>query len=138
MTKTTRHFGLTSRCLAVLLGAFAVVAAGCGEDGVDRQNLSGTVTYQGKPVPMGNIIFEPDAKKGNRGPQGYSNVLDGAYSTDKYGKGAMTGPIKVTISGYPVDDNGKRIDEPLFAPFKTEIEITPETTTYDFEIPDSN
>jgi hypothetical protein len=33
--------------------------AGCGQEGISRYEISGTVTFQGQPVPEGNIAFEP-------------------------------------------------------------------------------
>jgi hypothetical protein len=37
----------------------AVALAGCGGHGVETYAVSGTVTWQGQPVPNGDIIFAP-------------------------------------------------------------------------------
>ena len=45
----------------VLVAVLCLLAAGCG--GPSRPEtvpVSGRVTYQGKPVPMGQIMFYPD------------------------------------------------------------------------------
>ncbi len=44
--------------------------AGCSsQDGPVRYTLSGTITMpDGKPVPAGEINFEPDGQAGNKGP----------------------------------------------------------------------
>ena len=48
---------LSSCCLFVAL--FSVV--GCGEgDKFNRQAVSGTISYDGKPLPFGNIEFAPE------------------------------------------------------------------------------
>ncbi|HBO42431.1 MAG TPA: hypothetical protein DD670_00520 [Planctomycetaceae bacterium] len=120
----------------LLVGGLLLAAQGCGKSRVERHTLSGQVTFAGKPVPAGLIIFEPDPTKGNRGPQGYAEILDGRYQTDKLGKGTMTGALIITISAYPVDDgSGENPSPPLFAPFKTTAQISEETATLDFDVP---
>jgi hypothetical protein len=120
----------------LLFGGLLLAAQGCGKSRVERHSLSGQVTYAGKPVPAGLIIFEPDPTKGNRGPQGYAEVLDGRYQTDKLGKGTMTGALIVTISAYPVDDgSGENPGTPPFAPYKTTAQVSKETATLDFDVP---
>ncbi|HLA83316.1 MAG TPA: hypothetical protein VJL29_00865 [Thermoguttaceae bacterium] len=120
----------------LVLGGLLTVE-GCGKSGVERHTFSGRVTFQGKPVPAGLIIFEPDVSKGNRGPQGYAEIIDGHYRTaDKLGKGTMTGALVVTISSYPVEDaSGENPSPPLFAPYKTNSQVSEETTTLDFDVP---
>jgi len=42
------------------------VAAGCTSDqGPKRYRVSGEITFDGKPVPHGEIVFTPDIGKGN-------------------------------------------------------------------------
>jgi hypothetical protein len=128
-----------SRMRNVLAVVFLLACGGCSKPEVERYALSGKVTYQGQPVPVGSILFEPDGSKGNRGPQGYSTIIDGYYETNKYGKGAVTGPINVQIMGFSKDENiSEEGTKPLFPPFKTSIVIVPESTTFDFEIPTSH
>lgn len=61
------------RCSGVVitvlfLGGGLLLAEGCGKSGVERHNLSGQVTFRGKPLPAGLIVFEPDSRDGNEGP----------------------------------------------------------------------
>jgi len=115
------------------------VCVGCSKPGVERISLSGRVTYKGQPVPVGSILFEPDGVKGNRGPQGYSTILDGHYTTDKYGNGAVTGPINVQIMGFrAVNERTEEGNKPLFPPYKTSITIARDSTTFDFEVPEAS
>jgi hypothetical protein len=45
---------------AAELVLMASAAAGCGvSDGLDRQAISGTVTWEGQPLERGAILFEP-------------------------------------------------------------------------------
>lgn len=74
------------------------VAGGCGSSSeVQRYSLSGTVTYQGKPVPNGMISFEP-TEAGLGG--GFAPIRNGKYSTDEDGRGHLSGVTKVKISGF--------------------------------------
>lgn len=109
---------------------------GCSNEDENRHHLSGQVTYKGQSVHSGTIYFEPDASKGNRGPQGYSSIVSGRYETTKFGKGAMTGPIRVMITGFPAPEReGDLVNEPLFPMYQTSTDVSPETTTLDFEVP---
>ena len=116
--------------------AFLLHLAGCSKPEFERHALSGTVTFGGQPIPVGSILFEPDGTKGNRGPQGYSTILNGHYETNKYGKGAVTGPVNVQIMGFPAAENvPEEGNKPLFPPYKTSIVIEQDSTTFDFDVP---
>ncbi|HBO44562.1 MAG TPA: hypothetical protein DD670_11630 [Planctomycetaceae bacterium] len=120
----------------VILACGLLVGEGCGKSTVKRHNLSGQVTFQGKPIPVGLIVFEPDATKGNRGPQGFAQIFDGRYETDKFGKGAIVGALNVEITGFPPGDGSAGSPNvPLFPPYKTSVQISEETTTLNFEVP---
>src|SRR5205807_6772258 len=83
--------------LCAALVAACLAAPGCG--GSRGVEVSGEVTFDGKPVPAGRIYFNPDVTKGNDGPQGYAEIHDGKFDTSKGGKGACGGPTVVVISG---------------------------------------
>ena len=59
-----RSFGLA---VAVLAGA--ALLSGCG-DGEKLYDVSGTITFEGKPIPKGLIFFDPDPTKGTPGNLG--------------------------------------------------------------------
>jgi hypothetical protein len=122
----------------IVIGCFLVcLLLGCSKGGVDRYALSGKVTYKGEPVPFGRIVFTPDLSRGNDGPQGIARIVDGQYHTDKTGKGAVTGSLIVQIDGYtamPSSNEGGDA-KPLFQNWTTSIELAPEQSTFDFEIP---
>src|SRR5204862_378695 len=85
------RFGLARWAIVGVLGLAAV---GCGES---RVEVSGEVTFDGKPVPAGRIYFNPDFTKGNDGPQGYADIKDGKFDTRNKGKGACGGPTIAVI-----------------------------------------
>lgn len=87
--------------ILVALGLLGIVA--CSDDGLDkRYPVSGTVTYNGKPLEKGSINFVPDAPEG-RGALG--EIKDGSYTltTQSPGDGAFPGKYSVTITDLNVD-----------------------------------
>lgn len=119
-----------ARCWSLCI-LFAVLICGCGgkKNPPGRYDLSGTVTYDGQPVPIGVVSFAPDTKNGNQGPGSTGDIVDGQYKT-RPGKGVVGGPYVVTISGYP-----KHADVDLFTPYTVSIDLPAEGGAYDFEVP---
>ena len=74
------------------------LAAGCGRGSdIQRAIVSGHVTYQGKPIPMGIIRFVPD--KGTKGPAAWTEIKDGNYVIDLHG-GVPVGAHRVEIEAF--------------------------------------
>lgn len=94
-------------------------------------NVSGLVTYEGKPIPRGHVQFRPDTSQGNSGPAGSATIIDGKYSTAQGGRGIVGGPHTVLISGY--DGNSAKEPEmmpmgsPLFRGYEATIDLPKET-----------
>jgi len=84
---------------AVLLVLLILVGCRAKTDGPERYELTGTVTYLGKPVSTGTIMFEPDFEKGNSGPGSYAVIQNGSYRTEP-DKGIVGGPYLARIQGY--------------------------------------
>lgn len=114
-----------------------VTVAGCGNDGDPRQiDLSGTVSFGGKPIPAGSIIFEPDSTKGNSGPQGVADIRDGKYDTSATGKGTVGGAYVVRITGFDrVEESEYAPATALFDEYRIEVDLPKETSKMDFEVP---
>ncbi len=70
------------------------VTAGCGP-GDDRQPLSGTVSWQGKPLPKGVITFYPKGAGSTVG----CTIVDGTFSIALQ-KGATPGSYRVQIVAF--------------------------------------
>lgn len=72
---------------AVLL---AVVGCGGGELPPNRSEISGTVTFDGKPLPGGSVIFISETDPNMSVP---ALIIDGKYAT----KRAPLGACRVTV-----------------------------------------
>jgi hypothetical protein len=110
----------TAAAVTVCVAALVLSAvAGCGPAGPARHPVEGAVTYAGKPLPRGTIRFDPDGTKGNTGPVGMAEIVDGRYATKADGgRGPLQGP--------------------LFSDYRVEIKLEPSAsgpTQLDFDVP---
>ena len=121
----------------LFLAASVCFVAGCGQSGPRRYNVEGTVTLGGKPVPAGEVRFEPDTKKGNHGPQSRAKIQNGKYRTPR-GKGPVSGPAIVRINCY---DGNIGPESPMginmAKPYVTNVDLPQENSAQDFEVPAS-
>lgn len=122
----------------VLLIVSQLSASGCNRSaGPKRYHISGTVTYQGKPVPFGDIMFVPDNSKGNSGPAGFAKIKDGKFDTSVDGKGMIGGAQEITINGSSVarPEGSDEAIPALFPQYQTQAELPQAKMTLDFEVP---
>ena len=110
--------------------------SGCGGDGgPPRYGLSGTVSYEGNPVPFGWIVFAPE-----NGPGATANIEDGKYTTpDDFGTvGGVHAIEVVAFDGVAVADpdaeGGMNTSGKLMFSYKFNKDIPKEATTWDIEI----
>lgn len=128
---------------AMVLLLAMVLAVGCGGPGADgpvRYAVSGRVTYEGSPVPMGFIEFLPDTSQGNSGPGGGAPIRNGAYEADA-SRGVVGGPYIVRIrgtDGVPTTEEGEELLEgqELFPLFETHYEFPQQDATANFDVSD--
>jgi len=124
-------------CLALFTVGFVFTGCG-GDDGPQKYNYSGTVTYDGKPIPKGDISFEPSG--GNQGPGAMAKIVDGKYETAP-GKGLISGPHKVIIAGWdgiPYEEEGEKVEDgrELFFPnYETTFDVPEEDGEKSFNVP---
>ena len=89
-------FGATLARSACVFLLAVLVSTGCGPR--DRYALSGSVTFDGKPIPAGTITFVPfGAGKPGR-TAAFCEIKAGKYDT-KTGRNPGSGPHRVMISG---------------------------------------
>jgi hypothetical protein len=91
-------FGMTDRWICnrnrvrvgVVLSVFALVVAGCGKR---MGEVTGTVTYQGKALPSGQVTFFGADKQ----VIGGSSITEGKYKVPQ----VPPGPVKITVTTTP-------------------------------------
>lgn len=117
---------------------FACFAIGC-KPATKVSQISGTVSFNGKPVPAGYITFTPDVGAGTLGQVVGFQIEDGKYdSSTNTPPGIQAGTYKIRIGGFdgikiPMYGQGKQIFNPIEDSF-----VVPEgTTTKNFEVPAS-
>ncbi len=120
---------------------FTTLLSGCnGRSGLERYELSGMVTFQGEPVPQGQVRLTPDRSAGHVGPGSIAEIIDGKYRTPE-GRGVVGGPYKVQILGYKTKPGATEETLfphiPLFPVYVTEIELDSADAVIDFEVPET-
>jgi hypothetical protein len=108
---------------------------GCG----GNYQVSGTVTYKGKPVPVGSVYFMPD--EGRKGRSANAPIEEGKYCTPP-GEGAAGGDMVMQVVGFDgkaikskeggVAASGKR----LFPAYVTKVKLPARDSVLDIEVPD--
>jgi hypothetical protein len=122
------------RLVGCLLIGFLV--CGCSRQGGPvRYEVKGTVLYDGKPVPAGEVALDPDGSQGTKGPGSIAQIKDGRYQTEPQ-KGVVGGPYIVRIAGFdgvPVGDSS--VGTGIFPPYQTKAEFPKRATSQDFHVP---
>jgi hypothetical protein len=121
----------------LLVVCLAIVASwGCGDQGPRRYELSGSVRYNGEPVPAGTIVFEPAEGDVTKDTMAHAEIHGGQYKTLP-GLGVIGGPHVVYINC----TNGVAHEEsPLGAPlfpetYSVRIDLPKADGRHDFDIP---
>jgi hypothetical protein len=118
-----------------LLAVALATAVGCsGEEKL--YNVTGSVSFSGKPIPKGLIHFDPDPTKKTGGQSGYAEILDGKYTTAVKGKGVRGGAYQIRVQGF----DGKEAPEApfgqfLFPEYTTTKDFPPHDSEYNVEVP---
>jgi len=101
-----RTSNLLASCFSSTLALLFLFAAGCGDNSPKTAPVKGTVTYKGKPVPQGSIMFQPE-----EGAAATAQIKDGQYvlKTFRDADGAVLGTHKVTVIS--LEDQSNRLPE---------------------------
>ncbi|MEM9353116.1 MAG: hypothetical protein AAGA92_08890, partial [Planctomycetota bacterium] len=92
--RTARRCELLRGVAVVLAGCLLVGLAGC-RDPTGRQQVTGTVTLDGDPLPEGRISLRPLAT----GPSAGGKIVEGQFEIDRT-KGPLPGAYTVSIQSY--------------------------------------
>jgi len=134
---------------AILAALAMTTGLGCG--GIRRIPVAGSVTLDGKPFSGGNVVFTPDASKGNihrincMSPiieDGHYTLETRAVTPTDSGEGVPLGWYKVTFRQMqestkkrqviPVNV-GDKFREPEKTPLSVEVKDNPEPGSYDIK-----
>jgi hypothetical protein len=129
---------LNRRVTAVLSLVLATAIWGCGakDEGPARVDVSGTVTYQGNPVPRGFVTFYPDTTKGTTGPTSKAKIVEGRYDTRAEGSSApISGDLIVEVNGFGPPVPNEEVPAPLFKAYRTDLSLKAESQVFDIEVP---
>lgn len=139
------QIGLRFGYAVILVFAWVSVMsiAGCGKSRIERYDVSGTVTYAGKPIPAGQVLFQPDSKRGNRGPATIVQFKDGHYDTAQSGKGTIGGPHIAIITARfgPTDlppESPSSGQQDRIPDVRIPIDLPKETSVQNLEVPRSH
>jgi len=129
---------MTRFLAGLLVGILLLSTSACSNQAPSRFDFSGTVTFDGRPVPAGLIAINPDSSKGNDGPQGLAEIRDGRFDTRSLDKGAPRGPVILLIDGFdgvsqPESPHGK----PLFLAYKLRVELPAAASEQKIDVPKS-
>ena len=128
-------FRRVERGLAVIT-LLAVLQIGCGRSGPRTVSVSGTVTWDGKPIQQGSILFVPlDKSLGTEG----GVIKDGRFEAKaKEGKNQVQitaldiGPNTEYVEGYPIA--GNFIPPRYNDQSELEVDVTAEEKTFEFPL----
>lgn len=121
--------------------------AGCGDSGLETAPVRGKISYRGKPLATGTILFMPEGDK----PSATGEIQpDGSYSLTTYSAndGAVLGKHKILITA--IEDQSNKLPEDRnpapaliiparynnFATSGLTAEVKPSENTFDFELKD--
>ena len=131
---TNRRFAARAigPCLLVLL---LLPAAGCGS-GEKLYDVSGTAKFDGRPIPAGNIFFDPDPTRGGAGTQGFANINNGKYTTAVNGRGVRGGAYVIRILGYDGKSaNEAPLGQPIFNEHEEKRDLPAADSEVNFDVP---
>lgn len=134
-----------SRIALIILGV--LLLAGCSDDPLGRQTVSGTVLFKGQPLDQGAIQFVPLEK----GPTETGAGIENGKYTIPRDKGLVPGKYKVSIWSYdrkggaiaptdmPGDTVGKQFKERIPPNYNVNTTLRAEvikggSNTFDFDV----
>lgn len=101
----------------LFFAAALLCLAGCADDRL--QEVSGTITHDGAPLPAGVIWFDPDPNHPAKPPQGFAYIKDGKFDTLNKGRGVRPGAYLVRVEGFDgKPGNELPLGKPLFTDFQ--------------------
>jgi hypothetical protein len=115
--------------------AVVFLVVGCNR-GPEMYSVSGTVTYDDRPLPAGQIFFEADVTKGHDAPQGFAYIKDGHFDTAQGGRGVVGGDYVIRIQGFDgKPGNELPLGKPLFNDYVEAPDLPRGPSQLEFSVP---
>jgi len=133
------------RCGLALTLLVAAISGGCGNgDRFQRTIVTGTITYDGQPIPKGAIWFVPTESVGNQAPTGFARIEDGRFATER-AKSPITGRYTIKVTGFDGAEptaaekaellSSDFLGHAIFPEYVQEAEIAADEMTLDLDVP---
>jgi hypothetical protein len=121
----------------VMVVGLVAVAGGCRPAESPRHRVRGRVTFDGRPVPAGRIVFSTDAAGGFTGKDGWAPINDGTFDTAGSGYETAGGSLIARIEGG--EQSSDRLPEGrlLFSNYDVPVVISGTGTELNFDVPRS-
>jgi hypothetical protein len=109
---------------------FITLTSGCSPNSEVRLRLSGEATFEGQPIPFGEVLLTPDGSKGNKGPQGIAPIRNGKYDTaSNRDKGYAGGHTIIRVTGF-AGPGGK-----LICDYELKADLPQQDATHNINVP---
>jgi hypothetical protein len=113
------------------------LAAGCRPQEPTRYEVHGRVTFDGKPIPLGKIVFSSNPSAGFTGVDGWAPISDGAFDTDSGGYKTAGGNLVARLEGRGPPSERFPEGKPLFSNYDVPVVVPKARTELNFEVPRS-
>lgn len=117
---------------ALFLTVLLPLTLGCGSDRPDMGTVTGTVTFNGKPLPNADISFEPKGKRFSFGKTDEEGRYEMTYIRDV--KGVAVGECIVRITLEDPNSPGQFIPLKYNANSELRADVKPGKNTFDFPL----
>jgi len=117
-----------------LLAAVLVGFTGCADDKLE--DVTGTVTHDGAPVPAGVVWFDPDPNHPGNPPQGYAYIKDGKFNSTEKGRGVKPGAYLIRVEAFDgKPGNELPLGKPLFTDYEEKRDLPAGKVDMELKIP---
>lgn len=107
---------------------------GCGGD--KTLQVSGTVRFEGQPVPAGLVWIDPDVEQDFAAGQGFARIKDGHFNTAQEGRNVVEGPYLIRIQAYDgKPEKGAPLGKPLRAEYREKVVLSAGKTSLNIDLP---
>lgn len=131
-TRFSRFLPATAIMLAAVIGCEPAIVPE-----LETDSVHGRVTFKGKPVPTGMIIFSADPGGGFTGSDGHAPIYDGVYDTVVGGYRTRGGKLVARIEGRGMPSPDAAQGPLLFSNYDVPVDVPKGRFALNFDVPAS-